>query len=72
MQMSEDCEYKKAYIRMVLRMKEYISIVKGFRGTIDQLNKALNNNNNKQCSCNNGPRNNCETVTVQRLGEQFK
>lgn len=72
MQMSEDCEYKKAYIRMVLRMKEYINIVNGFRSKIEQLNKALNNNNTKQCNCNNGPHNDCETVTVQRLGEQFK
>lgn len=51
MVMSEHCEYKKAYIRMVLRMKEYIGTVNNFRQQIQNLQNQLNK---QQCSCNNG------------------
>lgn len=51
MVMSKECHYKKAYIRMVLRMKEFIKIVDGQKSRIMQLEQQLNGNNN-QCNCN--------------------
>ena len=51
--MSKECHYKKAYIRTVLRMKEFCNIVDMQRNRIMQLEQQLNPNNNNQCSCNN-------------------
>lgn len=49
---SKECHYKKAYIRTVLRMKEFIKIVDGQRNYIARLENELNNiKNNNQCNC---------------------
>ena len=49
MKQEEDCQYKKAYMRAVQRMKLFTSIVDSFKNTLHA------NNNNHQCECNRRP-----------------
>ena len=56
MVMGKECHYKKAYIRTVLRMKEFCRIVDGLKQENNQLRNQLSNSS---CSCGNKQDNNC-------------
>ena len=48
---SKECHYKKAYIRTVLRMKDFCKIVDGQRKRIAQLEAELRGQQ-QSCNCN--------------------
>lgn len=47
------CEYKKEYMRLVLRMKQFCTIVDNF---MNERRTLYNQINNKSCNCNNNNR----------------
>mgnify|MGYP007069852090 CR=1 FL=1 len=47
------CEYKKEYMRLVLRMKQFCAIVDNFRNERGILYSKLNQLTNQKCNCNN-------------------